>query len=144
MHYTVIVIPHSKTGDYVCWVFLEIAFFPFGKNREVTLYLLSYNITLYFTAVIVDCLVLLPCNQPRCGFCGLVVSMLPSGTQDRGFKPGRSRRIFFCRKKPKHDFLRKGSKTVGGTLKISYDYVEVDSIRRNSVGQFSPEAFLHR
>jgi hypothetical protein len=27
-------------------------------------------------------------------FGGLVVSMLASGTQDRGFKPGRSRRIF--------------------------------------------------
>jgi hypothetical protein len=28
------------------------------------------------------------------GFDGLVVSMLPSGTQVRGFMPGRSRRIF--------------------------------------------------
>ena len=28
-----------------------------------------------------------------CGFGGLVVSMLASGTQDRGFDPGRSRRI---------------------------------------------------
>jgi hypothetical protein len=28
------------------------------------------------------------------GFGGLVVSMLVSGTQDRGFAPGRSRRIF--------------------------------------------------
>jgi hypothetical protein len=28
------------------------------------------------------------------GFSGLVVSMLASGTQDRGFKPGRSRLIF--------------------------------------------------
>jgi hypothetical protein len=28
------------------------------------------------------------------GFGGLVVSMLPSGTQDRGFAPDRSRRIF--------------------------------------------------
>jgi hypothetical protein len=27
-------------------------------------------------------------------FGGLVVSMLASGTQDRGFAPGRSRRIF--------------------------------------------------
>jgi hypothetical protein len=32
-------------------------------------------------------------------FGGLVVSVLASGTQDRGFKPGRSRRIFFGRKK---------------------------------------------
>ena len=30
----------------------------------------------------------------KSGFGGLVVSMLPSGTQDRGFDPGRSRRIF--------------------------------------------------
>ena len=28
------------------------------------------------------------------GFGGLVVSVLASGTQDRGFKPGRSRRVF--------------------------------------------------
>jgi hypothetical protein len=27
------------------------------------------------------------------GFGGLLVSMLASGTQDRGFEPGRSRRI---------------------------------------------------
>jgi hypothetical protein len=31
-----------------------------------------------------------------------------------------------------------------GTLKISYDYVEVESIRQNSVSHFSPEAFLPR
>ena len=32
------------------------------------------------------------------GFSGLVVSMLASGTQDRGFVPGRSRRIFRAKK----------------------------------------------
>jgi hypothetical protein len=32
------------------------------------------------------------------GFGGLVVSMLSSGTQDRGFAPGRSRRIFRAKK----------------------------------------------
>jgi hypothetical protein len=32
------------------------------------------------------------------GFGGLVVSMLASGTQDRGFEPGRSRRIFRAKK----------------------------------------------
>jgi hypothetical protein len=48
-------------------------------------------------------------------------------------------------KNPKHAFLWKGSKVVGpvsqicGTLKISYDYVEVESLRQNSVGHFSPE-----
>jgi hypothetical protein len=31
-------------------------------------------------------------------FGGLVVSMLASGTQDRGFAPGRSRRIFRAKK----------------------------------------------
>jgi hypothetical protein len=40
------------------------------------------------------------------GFGVLVVSMLASGTQDRGFAPGRSR------KNPKHAFLRKGNKEV--------------------------------
>ena len=37
------------------------------------------------------------------GFGGLVVNMLASGTQDRGFDPGRSRRIF-----PQHAFLGGG------------------------------------
>src|SRR5215469_12128433 len=46
------------------------------------------------------------------GFGGLVVSMLASGTQDRGFKPGRNRRIFSGEKNPKHAFLRKRSKAV--------------------------------
>jgi hypothetical protein len=32
------------------------------------------------------------------GFGGLVVSMLASGTEDRGFKPGRIRRIFRAKK----------------------------------------------
>jgi hypothetical protein len=45
-------------------------------------------------------------------FGGLVVSMLPSGTQDRGFEPGRSRRIFRAKKNPQHAFLRRGSKAV--------------------------------
>jgi hypothetical protein len=42
---------------------------------------------------------------------GLVVSVLASVSQDRGFKPGRSRRIF-RRKNPQHAFLRGGSKAV--------------------------------
>jgi hypothetical protein len=32
------------------------------------------------------------------GFGGLVVSVLASNTQDREFKPGRSRRIFWAKK----------------------------------------------
>jgi hypothetical protein len=51
-------------------------------------------------------------NWEQSRFSGLVVSMLPSGTQDRGLKSGRSRRIFFGRKNPQHAFLRKGSKAV--------------------------------
>jgi hypothetical protein len=71
------------------------------------------------------------CGNPYCwqlntvvtdlgsGFGGLGVSMLTSGTQDRGFKPGRSRRIFFFgRKNPQHAFLRKGSKAVGPVSQI--------------------------
>ena len=39
-------------------------------------------------------------------------SVLAFGTQVRGFKPGRSRRIFQGEKIPQHAFLRKGSKAV--------------------------------
>jgi hypothetical protein len=46
------------------------------------------------------------------GFDGLVVSILSSGTHDRGFKPGRSRSDFFGRKNTQHAFLRRGSKAV--------------------------------
>jgi hypothetical protein len=35
---------------------------------------------------------------PHSGFGGLLVSMLASGTQDRGFEPGRSRLIFQAKK----------------------------------------------
>ena len=46
------------------------------------------------------------------GFGGLVVSMLASGTQVCGFKPGRSSWIFFGRKNPQYAFLRRGSKII--------------------------------
>ena len=39
-------------------------------------------------------------------------SVLVFGTQVRGFKPDRSRRIFQDKKDPEHSFLRKGSKAV--------------------------------
>ena len=39
-------------------------------------------------------------------------SVLAFGTQVRGFKPGRRRRIFQGEKNPQHVFLRKGSKAV--------------------------------
>ena len=45
------------------------------------------------------------------GFGGLVLSMLASGTQVCGFKPGRSRWIFRG-KNPQHAFLRRGSKRI--------------------------------
>jgi hypothetical protein len=51
-------------------------------------------------------------NALNSGFGGLVVSMLASGTQVRGFKPGRNRRIFWGEKNPRHAFFRKGSKAV--------------------------------
>ena len=45
------------------------------------------------------------------GFGGLVVSMLASGTQVFGFKPGRSRWIFRTYKSSA-SFLRRGSKRI--------------------------------
>ena len=44
---------------------------------------------------------------------GPVVIILASGSEVRGFDPGRDRRIFSERKNPEYDFLRKGSKAVG-------------------------------
>ena len=40
-------------------------------------------------------------------------SVLAFSTQVRGFKPGRSRRIFKGEKNPQHAFLRRGSKAIG-------------------------------
>jgi hypothetical protein len=57
-------------------------------------------------------------RQDLGGFGGLGVSALAFGTQVRGFKPGRSRRIFQGGKNPQRAFLRKGSKTVGPTSLI--------------------------
>jgi hypothetical protein len=37
-------------------------------------------------------------NDNHSSFGGLVVSMLASGTQDRGFEPGQSRQIFRAKK----------------------------------------------
>jgi hypothetical protein len=64
------------------------------------------------------------------GFGDLVVSVLTSGTQDRGLKPGRSRRIFQAKKNPQHAFLRRGNEAVCpmlqicGMLKTPGNYVE--------------------
>jgi hypothetical protein len=43
---------------------------------------------------------------PESDFGGLMVTMLVSGTQDRGFEPGQSE------KNPQHAFLRRVSKAV--------------------------------
>ena len=40
-------------------------------------------------------------------------SVLAFGTQVRGFKPGRNRRIFKGERNPQHAFLRRGCKAVG-------------------------------
>jgi hypothetical protein len=53
--------------------------------------------------------------------------MLAPGTQDRGFKPGRSRPIFRAKK---YSALRH--------VKQPYKYVEVVFVRLNLVGHFSP------
>ena len=42
-----------------------------------------------------------------------VVMILATGSEVRGFKPGRGRWIFSESKIPEYDFLRKGSKIVG-------------------------------
>ena len=57
-----------------------------------------------------------------------MVSMLASGTQDRGFDPGRSRRIFSGEKIYSMPSLG-GSKAV----KEPWVYVEVEILARNSV-----------
>ena len=44
---------------------------------------------------------------------GPVVIILASGSDVRGFDPGRGRWIFSERKIPEYYFLRKGSKAVG-------------------------------
>ena len=81
-----------------------------------------------------------PGSSVGSGFGGLVVSVLASGTQDRGFEPlvpkiagsNPAEAVgFFGRKSPQHAFLRRGSKAVRpmpqicGMLKTPGNYVEV-------------------
>jgi hypothetical protein len=56
-------------------------------------------------SLVADMIVVLSATS---GFGGLVVSMLASGTQDRGPEAVG----FFGRKNPQHAFLRRGSKAV--------------------------------
>jgi hypothetical protein len=85
--------------------------------------------------------------QPS-GFGGLAVSMLPSGTQDRGFKPGRSRQIFSGVKILKMPSFGREVKqlvpcrTFAARKRTLLDYVEVGSLRPNysdiSCSKFPP------
>jgi hypothetical protein len=52
------------------------------RNKEYSVHLFGPELNRYVT------------KMYGSGFGGLVVSMLASGTQVRGLKPGRSRRIF--------------------------------------------------
>ena len=54
--------------------------------------------TLLSISILYDFTLILVLDMHTSGFGGLVVSMLASGTQDRGFDPGRSRRIFRAKK----------------------------------------------
>ena len=58
-------------------------------------------------------------------FGGLVVSMLASGTQERGFDPGRSRRIFRA-KESTACLPWGGSKAVSHVADLPWVYVEVE------------------
>jgi hypothetical protein len=78
-------------------------------------------------------------------YLGEAASVVASGTQVRGFKPGRSRRIF-GRKNPQHVFLRRGSKAVCPmtqlcrNVKEPYNYRGSRNCRLNLIGYFSPIA----
>jgi hypothetical protein len=73
-------------------------------------------------------------------------SVLAFGTQVRGFKPGRSRRIFQGEKNPQHAFLRRGSKSRSipcrrfaackRTLKVAL----TRSFQAKFTGHFSPNS----
>jgi hypothetical protein len=79
----------------------------------------------------------------RNGFGGLVVSMLASGTQVRGFKPGRSRRIFRAKKSlaclPSEGKQSRRSHVADlRHVKEPYNYRGSRSCRLNLIGHFSP------
>jgi hypothetical protein len=80
---------------------------------------------------------------PYCDFGGLVVSMLASGTQVRGLKPGRSRRIFRAKNilsMPSFGGEVKPSVPCRGfaACKRSLNGVENASFRQNYRTPFSP------
>jgi hypothetical protein len=102
-----------------CWSFLSYDARIHERQASLKPYMQS--------SVLVLCNSLSPVLS---GFGGLVVSVLASGTQDRGFTPSRSSRIFRA-KNPQHSFLRRGSKTacpmsqICGILKTPGNYVEI-------------------
>jgi hypothetical protein len=77
-----------------------------NKNiqNSINNYFICANIIMLFKITLYSCAVQLIMSKHKqklhksncriCGFGGLVVSILASGIQVRGFKPGRSRRIF--------------------------------------------------
>ena len=106
-----------------CWLFLLSHTAMHGsmniKKKNKSTNLSSGDILIsawWFESILPPCL--------HSGFGGLVVSVLASGTQDRGFEPGR--------KIPQNAFLQRGSKAVCpmsqicGMLKTPGNYVEVE------------------
>jgi len=71
----------------------------------------------------------------------VVISVLASGTQDRGFKPGQSRQIFWA-KKSLARLPSEGKSQICGTLKTPGNYVEVEFFRRNLSAISRPFLFL--
>ena len=67
---------------------------------------------------------------------GLEVSVLAFGTQVRGFKPGRSRRIFFGRQNPQRPFFGAVGRKLGHVKEHKSD-VEVATFGK-ILGNFSP------
>jgi hypothetical protein len=70
-----------------------------------------------------------------------VVSVLASGTQDHGFKPGQSRQIFRAKKSLAHLPSEQKSQ-ICGMLKTPGNYVEVEFFRRNLSAISRPFLFL--
>ena len=92
-------------------------FFPAGHNPQQhhppSLYIHNNITDKYKLWNSLLCIFIYPSSWPKYdGFGGLVVSMLACGTQVCGFKPGRSRWIFFGCKNPQHAFHRRGSKRI--------------------------------
>jgi hypothetical protein len=79
-------------------------------------------------------------------FGGVVVSMLASGTQDRGFKAVAC----FGRKNPQHAFLRRGSNAVCSMSQIcaackrTLRFTWKPESQAKLTGHFSPNSVLHK